>query len=143
MSLITSYEAWLQEYRKDKYKIWVRVILSNNQEFYLKDYNQWFEVKSICESNKLNVNNIGLQYRSHSIEVNTSDADGVYLVRSIIGIMGETPKHSFTIGRVYGSVVKKQIWVTPELIEESSEENNIEDCFAEAIIYHDSKTRTI
>lgn len=136
MALITSYTDWLQEYRKDKYNVWVRVILSNNQEYYLRDYNQWFEIKKICEENTLNVSKIGLQYRSHSIEVDTENADGVYLVRSMIGIMGETAKHSFTIGKIFGNKVKKQIWVTPELIEESSDEDSLEDCFIEAIIYN-------
>lgn len=143
MNLITSYEAWLQEYRKDKYNIWIRVILSNNQEYYLKDYKQWFDIKDICKSNNLNVSKIGLQYRSHSIEVDTDNTDGVYLVRSLIGVMGETTRNSFTIGKLIGNKVKKQIWITPELIEESMDEDKIEDCFEEAIIYHETKTRTV
>lgn len=144
MSLITSYEAWLQEYRKDKYNIWIRAILSNNTEYYLTNYKDWFEIKKICESQKLNVTKIGLQYRSHSIEVDTTDCDGVYLVKSLVGVMGENTRHTFTIGKIHGNKVKKQIWITPELIEDSSNEDTVEECFAEALIYHNDKsTRTI
>lgn len=143
MNLITSYEAWLQEYRKDKYNTWIRVILSNSTEYYLKDYKEWFEVKKICNANKLKVSKIGLQYRSHSIEVDTENTDGVYLVRSLIGVMGETTRNSFTIGKIIGNKVQKQIWITPELIEESSEEDTIDNCFEEAIIYYEQQAGTI
>jgi hypothetical protein len=86
-----------------------------------------------------------LQYRSHSIEVDTTGCDGVYLVRSLVGVMGENTRHSFTIGKIYGDKVKKQIWATPELIEEStSEQDDVKDCFEEALVYHNVKqTRTI
>lgn len=135
-NFITSHEQWLEEYRKDKYKIWIRATLSNNIEYYLPDHNKWIELKSFCEKNKLKVNKLGLQYRSHFVEVDTSDTDGVYLIRSLIGRMGENSKQSITIGKVHGNVVKKTMWVTPELVEDLSDEDPIENCFEEAIIYN-------
>ncbi len=135
-NFITSHEQWLEEYRKDKYKIWIRATLSNNIEYYLPDHNKWIELKSFCEKNKLKVNKLGLQYRSHFVEVDTSDTDGVYLVRSLIGRMGENSKQSITIGKVYGNVVKKTMWVTPELVEDLSDEDPVENCFSEALIIY-------
>lgn len=135
-NFITSHSGWLVEYHKDKYKIWIRATLSNNIEYYLPDHNKWIDLKDLCDNNKLKVNKLGLQYRSHFVEVDTSDADGVYLIRSLIGRMGENSKQSITIGKVYGNTVKKTMWVTPELVEDLSDEDPIENCFMEALILY-------
>ena len=138
-NFITSYDQWLEAYRKDKLKIWIRVIVSNNIEYYLPEFSKWLELKKICEDQKLKVNQVGLQYRSHSIEVDTSDTDGVYLVRSLIGVIGENSKQTITIGKLYGSTIKKTMWITPELVEELSSEDTIEDSFKEALILNYEK----
>jgi hypothetical protein len=142
--MITSYEQWLIEYRKDKYKVWIRATLSNNTECYLPDHKEWMQLKEHCAANKLSVIRVGLQYRSNSIEIDTSDTDGVYLVRSLIGMMGETSRQTITIGKLYGTTVKKTLWITPELIEEISTEDHIDECFKEALILnYDKETRVI
>lgn len=135
-NFISSHNEWLEEYRKDKYKIWIRATLSNNIEYYLPDHNKWIELKELCDKNKLKVNKLGLQYRSHFVEVDTSDTNGVYLIRSLIGRMGENSKQAITIGKVYGDIVKKTMWVTPELVEDLSDEDPIENCFTEALILY-------
>lgn len=140
--MITSYDQWLEEYRKDKYKIWIRATLSNNQQYYLPDINQWKELKEICKTNKLKVNSVGLQYRSHSIEVDTSDTDGVYLIKSVLGMMGETTKQTITIGKLYGDTIHKSMWITPELIEELKTTDSIADSFEEVLIYDYQKEQT-
>lgn len=142
MNFITSYNDWLKEYHKDKYKIWIRATLSNNQEYYLPEFKKWLDLKIFCEENKLRVEKVGLQYRSHSIEIDTKDADGVYLIRSLVGLMGENSKETITIGKLYGNTIKKTMWVTPELIEELTSEDNIEECFKEALIYNYDETKT-
>lgn len=144
MSFITSYSDWLEEYRKDKYKIWIRTTLSNNQEYYLPDLDSWKKLKEVCKEYRLKIVKVGLQYRSHSIEVDTSDTDGVYLIRSLIGLMGENSKQTITIGKLYGNTVKKTMWITPELIEELNTEDDINDCFEEVLILDYAKeTRVI
>jgi hypothetical protein len=67
--------------------------------------------------------------------------DGVYLVRSLIGRMGENSKQAITIGKVYGSTVKKTMWVTPELVADISDEDPIASCFLEALILYDKETK--
>jgi hypothetical protein len=146
MSFITSYNDWLNEYRKDKYKVWIRATLSNHQEYYLPEFTKWVDLKQFCQNNKLRVLKVGLQYRSHSIEVDLSDCDGVYLIRSLIGVMGENSKQTITIGKLYGNTIKKTMWVTPELIEELQTEDTVEDSFKEALILNydtQAETRTI
>ena len=142
--MITSYDTWLEEYRKDKYKIWIRATLSNDLEVYLPDYKDWLKLKTYCQNQKLRILKVGLQYRSHSVEVDTTDTDGVYLVRSLVGVMGETSRNTITIGKLYGTEVHKMLWVTPELIQETTEITDVEDCFKEALILnYEEKTRTI
>jgi hypothetical protein len=142
--MITSYEAWLEEYRKDKYKIWIRVTLSNGADVYLPEHKDWLKLKIYCEENKLGITSVGLQYRSHSVGVDTSDADGVYLVRSLVGVMGENSRNTITIGKLYGTDVHKTLWITPELIEETKEITNVDECFKEALILnYEEKTGTI
>lgn len=147
LNFITTHEQWLEEYRKDKYKVWIRATLSDDTEYYLPSHEHWVALKPTCENQQLYVVKIGLQYRSHFVEVDTHDTDGVYLVRSVIGMMGENSKQTITIGKVYGGIVKKTMWVTPELVSEMSTEDKIEDCFREALILHygreNTKTRIV
>jgi len=141
--MITSHKEWLEEYRKDKYKRWIRTTLSDNSEYYLPNYEDWYKIKNNCYKNNLKVIKVGLQYRSHHIEVDTSDANGVYLVRSVIGSLAEKTRQTITIGKIYGNIIKKQLFVTPELIEEFVTEDKLEDAFEEAIIFNYEKTSPI
>jgi hypothetical protein len=140
-TFITSYKDWLDEYKKDKNKTWIRAILSNEIEIYLIDYSEWTKLKSYCQENKLSIKKIGLQYRSHSIEVDTSECDGVYLTRSILGSFGESTKQTFTIGKLIEGTVKKTIWIIPELLQEFEDEDKVENCFEEALIYNYDEER--
>lgn len=142
--MITSYEAWLEEYRKDKYKIWIKATLSDGTDIYLPEHRDWLKLKTHCENNKLKVTRVGLQYRSHSVDVDTGDADGVYLVRSLVGVMGENSRNTITIGKLHGTQVHKTLWITPELVKETEETTNVDECFQEAfILNYEEKTGTI
>lgn len=138
-TFITSYTSWLEEYKKDKYKTWIRAILSNQVEIYLKDFSEWIDLKEYCKTNKLSISKVGLQYRSHSIEIDTENCDGVYLIRSIIGSFGQSTRQTFTVGKLIDGIVKKTSWIVPELIKEIDSEDKVEDCFEEAIIYNYAK----
>jgi len=142
-AFITSYKDWLEEYKKDKQKTWIRAILSNGLEIYLVDYSEWLTLKGYCKENNLSIVKVGLQYRSHSIEIDTSNTDGVYLTRSIIGSFGSEARQTFTVGKLYGDIVKKTIWIIPELVQELEDESKVEDCFEEALIYDYAKTRVV
>jgi hypothetical protein len=138
---ITSQEDWLQEFKKDRYKIWIRVILSNGSSIYLPDHDHWLKLKDYCKDNHFSINTIGLQYRSHSIEVNTSDCEGVYLSKSVLGTFGQDTKQTYTIGKLYDGIVKKTIWILPELIQEIELDDKVEDCFEQALIHNYAQER--
>jgi hypothetical protein len=141
---IHTHNDWLIEYKKDKTLTWFKVTLSDKLDYYFSNYSDWADIKRICESNKLNVISIGLQYKSNSCNIDTIDADGVYLVRSALGAMGEVTKQTITIGKLYNNIVYKTMWVVPELVEQLNDQDIIENCFEEAIIYNDKqKTETI
>lgn len=140
--MFSSYDQWLAEYRKDKYKIWVKITLSNGEERYFCDYEDWFKVKDYCQRNVVNVDEIGLQYRSNYLGVNAKDCDGVYLVQSIIGVMGEQSKKTYTVGKIHGDIVEKQVFLTPELIEDRTEKDSIKLCFEEGLLYHHEQAKT-
>lgn len=134
--MLSSYDQWLNEYRKDKYKIWVKIILSNNEERYFCDYEDWYKIKNYCKQGLINVVEIGLQYRSNYLGIDAKDCDGVYLVQSIIGVMGEQSKKTYTVGKIYGDIVEKQVFLTPELIEDRTEKDSVSSCFEEGLLYH-------
>ena len=85
---------------------------------------------------------LSIQFKSHVENVDIEGAEGVYLVRSLIGQMGGDTKYYYTTGKVMGNTVHKSMWLTPEIIEERTTEEQIEDCFEEAIIYnHDERKK--
>ena len=140
--MLTSYDQWLEAYRADKYKIWVKVTLSNNEERYFCDYADWFKVKEYCTNSNIDVKEIGLQYRSNYLGVEASDCDGVYLVQSLIGVMGEQSKQTYTVGKIIDGIVHKQVFMTPELVQDRTDTDPVSSCFAEGILYHHEKRKT-
>lgn len=141
--MFSSYDQWLVEYRKDKYKIWIKVILSNSEERYFCEYNDWFSIKQYCQKNSVNVNEIGLQYRSNYLGINATGCDGVYLVQSLVGVMGEQSKKTYTVGKIKGDKVEKKVFLTPELIEDRTEIDSVSSCFAEGLLYHNEQAKII
>jgi len=56
-----------------------------------------------------------------------------------MGQMGGDTKHYFTTGKVLNDKVEKKMWITPELIVDKEYDDEIENCFEEAIIYDKTK----
>jgi hypothetical protein len=131
MSIISNYEDWLEEYRKDKSKLWIIVSISSGEEFYFTDYNYWFAIKS----KGLNVTKIKLQYRSNVVEKSFFDCDGVYLIRSVLGRPSEDTIQTMTIGTVIDGIVHKDVFVVPSLVLRDNYKDSLEECFEEAIIW--------
>ena len=138
---VTSREDWLKEYNKDRRSIWITVSLSDGRKLWFKDHKKWLMLKEAIETSDLSIKGLSIQFKSHVENADVSDADGVYLVRSLMGQMGGDTKYYYTTGRVVGDTVYKSMWLTPEIIEERKTEENIEDCFEEAIIYNHGKRK--
>lgn len=141
MSYIFGIENWRKHYAscEDTKKIWIVVETSDNVSAYLANYDQWLTFKEYCNKNNLKINSVGLQYRSNVVTTDTKSAEAVYVIRSVKGQMGGVSRDCYTIGVINGDKVKKTMWLTPELIEDSSYEDDLNSCFEEALIYNDRK----
>lgn len=135
---IIGFENWQQYYltANNSKNVWIFVQTHDDKDVYLEHYQDWLDFKDYCTQNKVTIKNIGLQYKSHLVKTYSGDADGVYVIRSVKGQMGGTSRDCHTIGIVYGNEVKKTMWLTPELLEDSSYVDTLENCFEEALIYN-------
>jgi hypothetical protein len=133
-------EGWAAAYQKGgRKRIWIKVKFSDDHTIYLSEYNQWLTLKSEIENLNLRIIEIGLRFRTHEINVDTSQADAVYIVRSVMAQFGGETIHFYTTGIYDGNIVSKTRWHVPALVEESKDEDDIEDCFEEALIYNGKK----
>ena len=140
--MFSSYDEWLKEHKKDRYRTWIKVTLSNSEIRYFCDYAEWQLVKEYCKKNTVDIVELGIQRKSNYVGVDTKGCDGVYLIRSMIGMMGEKTIQTYTIGKIFGGIVKKQVYLIPELIEHRKEEDPIESCFEQGILYHNERPKT-
>lgn len=137
--ILSGEHEWRKEYRNGKHKkVWI-VLTIDGQKFFLEDFEDYLSMKERLDKQKSLIDCIGLQYKSHVVEQSAKNSDGVYLIRSVKGHMGGDSIDTYTTGIVFGNKVKKTMWSVPALVPEGSYEDNIEDCFEEAIIYHDKK----
>ena len=146
MSILDQYiqgeEGWAIAYNAGTKRktIWIRVRFSDNRIIYLNDYKQWLELKPQVEELGLEIIEIGLRFRTHEVRVDATGAEGVYLVRSVMAQFGGSTIHYYTTGILDNGVVCKTRWHVPALVaEEITEDNDIEDCFEEALIYNGRK----
>ncbi len=133
-------EKWLKQYRTNKKAVWIRCKLTNGEEFNYDKFEGWRAIKDKCDKENLFLSELYLQYRSHTATIDISeDVDGVYLIRSLLGAIGSDSKEYYTVGLVKGDNVSKKMWITPELVLDKEYEDEIENCFEEAIIYDKTK----
>ena len=134
-------EKFLERYRENKTVIWVKVALTNGVEVFFHEYKTWPGLKRYCEDRSVFVKDFRLQFRSHEVKIDLSDADGLYFIRSVLGQMGGDSKDYYTVGVIKEDIVYTKMWIMPELVEEKSYEDDIDSCFEEGIIYDDRKTK--
>ncbi len=134
-------EKWLKHYRTNKSAIWIKMKLTNGSEFYIDQHESWMGIKALCEQKSCFFEELSLQFRSHEVKIDLEDADGVYLIRSILGRMGGESRHFYTVGILKDKEVHKTMWCIPELVEEKSYIDDIESCFEEAMIYNEEKKK--
>lgn len=132
-------EEWLPQYRTNKEATWIRCKLSNDEKVNFHEFDGWLDLKKKCEESNLFFKQIALQYRSHLEHVDLKDANGLYLIRSVKGQMNGKTQHSYTIGVIKDKKVQKKMWLVPELIVDIEYEDEVENCFEEAIIYDKTK----
>lgn len=132
-------QKWLKAYRTNKSAIWINVQLTNGEEFYYDKFEGWTELKTKCEDEGLFIQEFSLQFRSHNVTIDVEDAEAVYLIRSVMGQMGGETRQYYTTGVLKDGIVHKKMWLVPELIVEKELQDEIEECFEEALIYDQTK----
>lgn len=134
-------EEWLKKYRTNKSAIWLKVRLSDGQEFFFDTHHGWKGVKAICDTKKIFLTEFHLQFRSHEVTIDVEDVEGVYFVRSILGQVGADSKHYYTVGVLKDKQMYKKMWLIPELVPEKEYIDDLSECFEEAIIYNEKKKK--
>ena len=143
--IISGRENWLPYYRKDKNSIWISATLSDGEIIFFKEddngrLSSWKEMRKLCIETDRSISAITLQFKSHKVVTDMSDCEAAYLTKSAVGRLGaERSRDCITVGKLKNGVVHKIMWMTPELIEEITTEDNIEECIHEALIYHDKQ----
>ena len=130
---------WREVFLKNKRATWLIITLKNNKEYYIRNVEEWRNVKSECENNSTFIDKLTIQFKSHRERIDISDVDGLYFAKSVIGILGADSKNTITIGKIKEGKVHKTMWLIPELIVEKEYEDEIENCFEETIIYDQTK----
>lgn len=128
-------ENWKTEYQKGgtrRRNIWIRVQFDNDDVVYIDDAKHWGDLDVAGR----NIVSIGLKYRTHIVNIDTSDSEAVYVVKSLMAQFGGDTVHFITTGLLRDGVVYKTRWHVPALVEESKTEDSLDECFEEAIIYH-------
>ena len=131
-------EAWKNAYQngKGRRKVWTRIEFADGEVLYLEEIKEWLTLKSDIEASGKRIVSISLKYRTHLVTVDTTDAEAVYLVQSLMAQFGGDTIHFITTGVLKEGTVYKTRWHIPALVEETKTEESLDNCFAEAIIYN-------
>lgn len=147
MNYILGKESFRKFYRSltdtERRTIFIIVGTSDGQEVYLTEYKQWLSFGDYISQTGSRIDKISLQYRSHVVPIDTSNSDGVYLVKTAKGQMGGATKDCYSVGIVKGNKVYRQLYITPELIKDIEFEDDLNCCIEEALILHEQKAKTI
>lgn len=130
-------EVWLRHYRQNKSAVWIKCILSNGEQKFCDHFSGWIEVRDLCKEKGLFVKKMELQFRSNPKQIEIpQDCEAVYFIRSVMGQMGGETRNYYTTGFLKNGVVKKKMWLLPELVIEKETEDDVSECFEEAFIYN-------
>lgn len=136
-------QKWKDHYSKSDYnRTWIKVMTEDGQHFFFSEYDDWYGIQDYCEKNSVFIKDMHLQFRSHKCIMEIpDDTEGIYFVRSVMGAMGMKTKNYFTVGTLKDGVVSKKMWLVPELIFEKELEDDLDQCFEEAMLYNGKKKK--
>jgi hypothetical protein len=126
---------WLTYYRTNKDAIWIKGILKNDEEIFLHSFKEWPGLANRLENERNFFKKLSLQFKSHEVDLDITNCEGIYLVRSVIGQLTGYTKETITFGKVNGNNIDKTVYMSPELIVDESYSDTLANCFEEAIIY--------
>jgi len=131
---------WISKYRSNKDAVWIKCRLSNGDQYYEDSFKGWLKIKDICDKQKCFVEELKFSFRSHEVNVSIDDdAEAIYLINAAMGQIGSETKHYYTTGTLKNGIVYKKMWLIPELVVEKKLEDDLGECFKEALIYNEEK----
>lgn len=126
---------WLTHYRTNKNAVWIKAELTDGNNLYLDNFKSWASLADSLEKQRVFFKKLSLQFRSHEVELDVKNCEGIYLVRSVIGQFSGETKETITFGKVNGKDIQKTIYMSPELIAEETYIDTVANSFEEAIVY--------
>jgi hypothetical protein len=102
----------------------------------LEEKNAWRRLKTYCELNNRQVVQVGFRFHSNEVLIDTSDWDGVFFIKSVLGFIrvnkSDKPKpprrfpsrHFYTLGRLGDKIIATK-WEMPLCMERNTEEREI------------------
>lgn len=132
---IAYYKQMTEEERKST--VWIIVHTSDGEDIYLKEYNQWLTIRDYCNENKLFINAISLQWRSHIVTEDTAGRDGVYVIKTAKGSMGGKTQECYSVATINGDKIRRHVYSVPALSKEMTFEDNLKNCIEKAIVLYD------
>tara|TARA_Y100000004_G_C8872800_1_gene394077 strand:- start:161 stop:607 length:447 start_codon:yes stop_codon:yes gene_type:complete len=114
--------------------------LSNGVKIYCRHDKSVKDIKKFCLENHLYIDKVSVRFRSHEVSIDTKDAEGIYIVKAAKGSLASDTTYCIVLGKLIDGIVHKKAFSTPDLIELYSDEDPIEECFEEAMIYNEQKT---
>lgn len=136
---IKNKDAWKSAFFENIRATWLIVTLKDGHEHFIDSSKRWHELKRYCDNNKVFLDKLSIQFKSHRERIDITDIDGIYFAKSVIGYLGADSKETYTIGKIKNGVVYKTLWLVPELIVEKEFEDHESGCFEESIIYDQEK----
>jgi len=136
---IKNKQKWSEVFRTNVRATWLIVTVKDGTEYFIDSTQRWHELKRYCDNNNVFINKLSIQFKSHRERIDIKDIDGIYFVKSVIGMLGAESKQTYTIGKLKDGIVHKTMWLIPELIIEREYDDRESDCFQESIIYDKEK----
>tara|TARA_B100001559_G_C16414554_1_gene582030 strand:+ start:442 stop:897 length:456 start_codon:yes stop_codon:yes gene_type:complete len=141
-SIIIGKENWLAAYRSKENqchkKTWVTCDLADGNTIFLLHDNEFKDIKEHCLKHNTHIVKAGLRYRSNEISLEVEkEVEAYYIVKSVRGSMGGKTKYCIILGTLENGIVNKKAYMTPELIVAYEDEDEVEKCFEEALVYND------
>lgn len=115
------------------------VVKTNKDTIYIPEYKDWLQITPYLKSIGCEIHAVGLQWKTHLVEFDITDADGVYIAQTLRGEMGGKTRKCMSVGIIYGDTMQKQLYVVPELIKDVEYEERIDNCLEEALYFHEKK----
>lgn len=139
-------QKWAAFYRSDPSntrQVFIKVMTTDGKHFFLPvspdgQFTGWMEdVKDHCAKNSVFIQDLHLQFRTNRCIIDVENADALYLVRSVLGALGQQTQNFITVGVMRGDELTKSMYRVPELIKEKEYLDTLDNCFDEAMIYNE------